>query len=105
VLGTYAEEARQVQARLDALRAQAGDFERSVEGDDDWADDDAKTERNNELLAAVNTALRSCPVKIEEPVCCDASAMASPRESVFPSYSTMCPTTPGACCPYPSLTR
>jgi hypothetical protein len=45
VLGTYAEEARQVQARLDALRAQAGDFERSVEGDDDWADDDAKTER------------------------------------------------------------
>ncbi|MPZ64015.1 MAG: hypothetical protein GEU83_00310 [Pseudonocardiaceae bacterium] len=48
---------RQIQARLDALRAQAGDFEASVDGDDDWADDDAKSERSNELLSAVNTAM------------------------------------------------
>lgn len=57
VLGGYAEEVRQIQARLDALRAQAGDFEASVDGDDDWADDDAARERNNELVAGVNTAM------------------------------------------------
>lgn len=57
VLGTYAEEVRAIQARLEALRAQAGDFERSVAGDGDWADDDAKLERNNELIAAVNAAV------------------------------------------------
>ncbi len=57
VLERYSAEVRQFQARLDALRAQAADFERSVDGDDDWADDDAQRDRNNELLAAVNTAM------------------------------------------------
>lgn len=56
-LGTYAAEVREIKARLEALRIQAADFERSVEGDDDWADDDVKRERNNELVGAVNAAV------------------------------------------------
>lgn len=57
VLGSYAAEVREIQARLDALRAQAGDFERSAEGDGDWAEDENKVERNNELINAVNAAV------------------------------------------------
>ena len=57
VLGGYAAEVRGIQARLDALRAQAADVEGSVQGDDDGADDGAQRERSNELLAAVNTAM------------------------------------------------
>ncbi|MQA13426.1 MAG: hypothetical protein GEV09_04405 [Pseudonocardiaceae bacterium] len=57
VLGSYAAEVREIKTRLEALRGQAGAFEASVEGDDDWADDDASVERNNELVGAVNAAV------------------------------------------------
>lgn len=57
VLGSYAAEVREIQARLDALRAQAGAFETSVAGDTDWADDPAKAQHNDELLRAVNQAV------------------------------------------------
>lgn len=57
VLERYAGEVREIQARLDALRAQAADFEASVAGDGDWQDDEAQRDRNDGLLAAVNTAM------------------------------------------------
>jgi hypothetical protein len=57
VLERYAGEVRQIQARLDALRAQADAFEDSAQADEVWADDDAKAERSDELVRAVSVAV------------------------------------------------
>jgi hypothetical protein len=56
-LDTYAAEVREIKARLDALRVDASAFTQSVQGDEDWAGDDAKRERNNQLIDAVNLAV------------------------------------------------
>lgn len=56
-LGSYAAEIRDIKARLDALRAEAGAFEQSVQGDDNWTEDGAKVDRNNQLIGAVNAAV------------------------------------------------
>lgn len=56
-LAAYAEEVRQIQARLDALRSAAADFESSVALVPDWSADQANVDRNNELLGQVTTAV------------------------------------------------
>lgn len=56
-LDTYAGEVREIKARLDALRAEAGVFEQPVDGDDDWTEDGDKVDRNNQLIGAVNAAV------------------------------------------------
>ncbi|MFN2495947.1 MAG: DUF6177 family protein [Pseudonocardiaceae bacterium] len=57
VLGTYASELRAIKARLEALRAEAGAFVQSVQGEDDWTEDGDKVDRNNQLVGAVNAAV------------------------------------------------
>lgn len=56
-LAGYAEEVRQIQARLHTLRMAATDFEASVAGRADWSADQANVDRSNELLGQVNTAM------------------------------------------------
>ncbi|MPZ64198.1 MAG: hypothetical protein GEU83_01275 [Pseudonocardiaceae bacterium] len=56
ILGTYAREVEEIQRQLDSLRAQAGDFEQSVDGDDSWREDGDKVERSNQLVGQVNAA-------------------------------------------------
>lgn len=83
-LGGYASEVREIKARLEALRAQAGGFEAAVAGDDDWTDDDAHVERNNELVAAV---------KPPSPTSTPPSATAPTRSTRCTGVSTTAPTT------------
>lgn len=56
ILATYAREVEEIQRQLDSLRAQAGDFEQSIEGDDDWREDGDMVDRSNELVGQVNDA-------------------------------------------------
>lgn len=56
ILGSYAREVEEIQRQLDSLRAQAGDFEQSIEGDDSWREDGNKVERANQLLEQANAA-------------------------------------------------
>lgn len=56
-LAIYAAEVREIQAALDALRAQASEFVGSVQGDGDWREDQGKVDRNNELVGAVNAQI------------------------------------------------
>lgn len=56
-LAGYAEDVRQIQARLDILRAAATDFEASLAGQADWSADQANVDASNGLLAQVNTAV------------------------------------------------
>lgn len=56
-LAQYATEVKQIQARLTALRAQAGAFVASVHGQDDWQSDSGKVNQNNQLIDAVSTQM------------------------------------------------
>ncbi len=56
ILAAYAREVEEIQRQLDSLRAQAGDFEQSIEGDDDWREDGDMVDRSNELVGQVNDA-------------------------------------------------
>lgn len=56
ILGTYAREVEEIQRRLDSLRAQAGDFEQSIDDDDSWREDGDRVDRSNELVGQVNAA-------------------------------------------------
>lgn len=56
-LQSYADEVREIQARLDALRGAAAEFEASVAGQPDWSADPAAVDSNNVLLAQVNAAV------------------------------------------------
>lgn len=49
-LDTYAIEARPLAERLERLQAEALTFTASVEGDDDWTEDEAKVQRNQRLI-------------------------------------------------------
>ncbi|MGW5213819.1 hypothetical protein ACWEQO_22115 [Streptomyces sp. NPDC004051] len=49
-LDTYAVEARPLAKRLEQLKTDALAFTRSVEGDDDWTEDEKKVERNQRLI-------------------------------------------------------
>ncbi|MFF2652561.1 hypothetical protein [Streptomyces sp. NPDC058045] len=49
-LDTFAAEARPLALRLEQLKADALEFTASVEGDDDWTEDQDKTDRNKELV-------------------------------------------------------
>lgn len=56
-LAAYAEEVRRIQARLEALRVAAGDFEASVAHQPEWSADRANVDRSNELLGQVTAAM------------------------------------------------
>ncbi|MFG3363504.1 hypothetical protein ACGF0K_00825 [Streptomyces sp. NPDC048156] len=55
-LDTYSIEARPLAERLKHLRARAIAFVDSVEGDDDWAEDEDKVHRHQELMDGVSSA-------------------------------------------------
>ncbi|MEU4767759.1 DNA/RNA non-specific endonuclease [Actinosynnema sp. NPDC023794] len=66
-LNTYAAEVRQIKAQLATLRAQAIAFVDSVQGDEDWREDEGKVDRHNKLrddisvqVAAFFEAQRRC---------------------------------------------
>ncbi|MEU6664044.1 hypothetical protein [Streptomyces sp. NPDC046821] len=54
-LDTYSVEARPLAARLKQLRADAIAFVDSVEGDDDWTEDEDKVHRHQELMDGVSS--------------------------------------------------
>ncbi|CAL99932.1 papain fold toxin 1 (glutamine deamidase) of polymorphic toxin system [Saccharopolyspora erythraea NRRL 2338] len=56
-LSTYATTVKPIKARLESLRAQAQTFVSSVEGDDDWREDEGKVNQHNQLLSQVNEAV------------------------------------------------
>lgn len=56
-LDAYASEVRPLKARLERLRTQAANFEASVEGEDDWQEDEEKVAKNNDLLHDVNSTV------------------------------------------------
>ncbi|WP_460999650.1 hypothetical protein [Streptomonospora sediminis] len=57
-LSTFAEKVRPIKARLKALKADAEDFQDKIDGDDDWREDEDKTDEldtlNNDILAATH---------------------------------------------------
>ena len=53
----YADEVRDIQARLKALSSQAAEFQADMNVVDDPGDDQGYVDRNNELMAAVNAAM------------------------------------------------
>ncbi|WP_251070668.1 YwqJ-related putative deaminase [Streptomyces sp. ISL-96] len=55
-LDTFSIEARPLAKKLDQLKADALTFVDSVNGDDDWTDDEEKVNRHRELLDGVNAA-------------------------------------------------
>ncbi|CAL9486363.1 hypothetical protein [Streptomyces sp. enrichment culture] len=54
-LDTFSIEARPLAERLKQLKADAVAFTDSVEGDDDWTEDDKKVDRNKQLIDDVST--------------------------------------------------
>lgn len=52
-LTTYATEVKAIKARLAQLKTEAETFVSSVEGDDDWREDEGKVDKNNNLINAV----------------------------------------------------
>ncbi|MFF3767822.1 hypothetical protein ACFYYR_27595 [Streptomyces sp. NPDC001922] len=56
-LDTYAHEVRPLVKRLEQLKADALAFVDSVEGKDDWTEDEGKVDRHQKLLDGVNTAV------------------------------------------------
>ncbi|GAB3463634.1 hypothetical protein GCM10027570_50910 [Streptomonospora sediminis] len=70
-LAAFADEAERIKGRLQGLKADAEEFVREIEDDDDWREDEDKVERhntlNNDVLAAMNeymAAERDCANKI-----------------------------------------
>jgi hypothetical protein len=53
-LAVYAAEAKEIKARLVALKTDAEQFVASVDGDKDWRDNDKTVDRHNGLISAVN---------------------------------------------------
>ncbi|MBQ6640560.1 MAG: hypothetical protein IJH84_05920, partial [Saccharopolyspora sp.] len=56
-LTTYADTVAPIKARLESLRTQARAFVGSVEGHDDWREDEGKVGAHNQLLSQVNEAV------------------------------------------------
>ena len=72
-LTTYADTVTPIKARLESLRTQARAFVGSVEGHDDWREDEGKVGAHNQLLSQVNEAVaewmaaqRACANAINE---------------------------------------
>lgn len=56
-LAAYAIEVGEIKRQLESLRSQAATFAASVEGVDDWQEDNSEVDRHNDLLQAVNTQM------------------------------------------------
>ena len=54
-LTAYATEVAEIKRQLAALQSQAGSFVSSVDGDDDWREDEGKVDQHNQLIQSVNT--------------------------------------------------